>query len=288
MMTAEEVYLNGKYLPAGEASISIFDRGFIFGDGVYEVIPVYGGRLFRLHHHLQRLRFSLAEIHLELPISDDEITHIFQRLLAGRSGDASIYLQITRGVAPRDHAFPLGVPPTVLAYAQELVYPDQAYREAGVSAVTYPDQRWQRCDIKSVSLLANVLARQFAFEHDAREAVLVRDGVLTEGAASTIFAVVNGELITPPGGTRILPGITRDLVLELVRDNGIACREADVTEQQLRSADELWMCSSTKEILPVISLDGKAVGTGKPGDLYHRVIALYDDFKQRFRKGEVA
>jgi D-alanine transaminase len=221
-------------------------------------------------------------------MDDAQVTTMFERLLDGRKGDASIYLQVTRGVAARDHTFPDGIKPTVLAYAQDVVYPDATYRETGVKAVSYPDQRWERCDIKSVSLLANVLARQHAFENGASEAVLFRNGILTEGAASTLFVVTDGALLTPPGGHNILPGITRDLVLELVRANGLDCRETEITEQQVRDADELWMSSSTKEILPIVSLDGLSVGRGVPGDYYHRVIRLYDEFKQRFRNGEVS
>jgi D-alanine transaminase len=287
-MAVEEVYLNGKYLPAAEASISIFDRGFIFGDGVYEVIPVYGGRLFRLQQHLDRLRYSLAEIRLSVSLSDREIIQMFERLLKNRSDDASVYLQITRGSAPRNHAFPDQMTPTILAYAQDLVYPDEAYREAGVHAVSFPDQRWERCDIKSVSLLANVLARQFAHEHDAAEAVLFRDGMLTEGAASTLFVVHDGQLLTTASGHSILPGITRELVLELACNHGLLCQQTNISEQQVQQADELWLSSSTKEILPIVQLDGKAVGNGKPGPHYHQIIKLYDEFKDKFRKGEVS
>lgn len=287
-MAVEEVYLNGKYLPAADASISIFDRGFIFGDGVYEVIPVYGGRLFRLQQHLDRLRYSLGEIRLPAPLSDKAVSLIFERLLNGRIDDASIYLQITRGCAPRNHAFPENITPTVLAYVQDLDYPNQAYREAGIHAVSFPDQRWQRCDIKSVSLLANVLARQFAHEHDAAEAVLFRDCKLTEGAASTLFVVHNGQLLTPSSGHSILPGITRDLVLELACNHGLQCQQTDISEKQVKQADELWLSSSTKEILPIVKLDGNPVGEGKPGPHYHQIIKLYDEFKLRFRNGEVS
>ncbi len=287
-MAVEEVYLNGEYLPAEEASISIFDRGFIFGDGIYEVIPVYGGRLFRLQQHLDRLRYSLGEIRLPSPLSDAELTGVFERLLKDRNDDALIYLQITRGAAPRNHIFPEKITPTLLAYTQDLVYPDQAFREAGVSAVSYPDQRWQRCDIKSVSLLANVLARQFAHEHNALETILFKDGILTEGSASTLFVVSNGELLTPAAGHSILPGITRELVIELATGHGLTCKQTDISEQQVNEADEIWLSSSTKEILPIIQLDGNPVGDGRPGDYYHRITQLYDDFKLRFRKGEVS
>jgi D-alanine transaminase len=234
------------------------------------------------------VRYSLGEIRLPAPLSDSQITLMLERLLNGRSGDASIYLQITRGSAPRNHAFPDEMAPTVLAYAQDLVYPDQADREAGVRAVSFPDQRWERCDIKSISLLANVLARQYAHEHDASEAVLFRDGKLTEGAASTLFVVDNGQLLTTASGHSILPGITRELVLELACEHGLHCQQTDIPESQVKQADELWLSSSSKEILPIVSLDGQPVGEGKPGPHYHHIISLYDDFKLKFRNGEVS
>lgn len=281
-----KVYLNGDYLEDRDACISIFDRGFMFGDGVYEVIPVYGGRLFRLSQHLVRLKHSLDAIGLPVPLTDAEITDIFTTLLDGRSADASIYLQITRGAAPRNHSFPEGRKATVLAYAQELVYPDETLRSTGVGAVTLPDQRWHRCDIKSVSLLANVLARQYAAEHDAMEAILTRDGYVTEGAASTMFIVSNGTLVTPPKGHAILPGITRDLILELARADAIACAEIEIQEQELLAADEIWLASSTKEVLPVTRLNGQSVADGRPGDVYRRMKGLYDEFKHQFRSGQ--
>ncbi|HBE93782.1 MAG TPA: D-amino acid aminotransferase [Gammaproteobacteria bacterium] len=282
------VYLNGDYLDDSEARISIFDRGFMFGDGVYEVIPVYGGRLFRFDQHLVRLRHSLDAIALKILITDEQLTDIFNQLLDGGTDDASIYLQITRGAAPRNHSFPATQSPTVLAYAQDLVYPDEAQRNMGVRAVTQPDQRWQRCDIKSVSLLANVLARQYAAEHDALEAILTRDGYITEGAASTMFMVKDDQLLTPPNGHAILPGITRDLIVEIAAANDLECNEVEIPEQDLYSAQEIWLASSTKEVLPVTVLNGQPVADGKPGEQYQQMIRLYDDFKQRFRQGLTA
>jgi len=282
------VYLNGDYLDDSEARISIFDRGFMFGDGVYEVIPVYGGRLFRFDQHLVRLRHSLDAIALKILITDEQLTDIFNQLLDGGTDDASIYLQITRGAAPRNHSFPATQSPTVLAYAQDLVYPDEAQRNMGVRAVTQPDQRWQRCDIKSVSLLANVLARQYAAEHDALEAILTRDGYITEGAASTMFMVKDDQLLTPPNGHAILPGITRDLIVEIAAANDLECNEVEIPEQDLYSAQEIWLASSTKEVLPVTMLNGQPVADGKPGEQYQQMIRLYDDFKQRFRQGLTA
>ena len=282
------VYLNGSYLDDSEACVSIFDRGFMFGDGVYEVIPVYGGRLFRLGQHLERLASSLQAIGLPAPLTDQQLTDIFDRLLAGVADDAMVYLQVTRGAAPRDHAFPARLSPTVLAYARPVRYPDQALRRSGVAAVTHADQRWLRCDIKSVALLANVLARQYAAEQGAMEAILIRDGFVTEGAASTVFVVRDGEVLTPPNGHAILPGITRALILELAREAGLVCREAEIDEENLGRADEIWLASSTKEVLPVTTLDGEPLGDGRPGPIYQRMIEQYDDFKRRFRAGEVS
>lgn len=283
-----KVYLNGDYLDDSKAHISIYDRGFMFGDGVYEVIPVYGGRLFRLGQHLHRLRHSLEAIGMYPPLTDTQLTDVFGQLLQDRNGDASVYLQITRGAAPRNHVFPDSQSPTVLAYAQDMHYPDAAQRETGVHAVTLADQRWQRCDIKSVSLLANVLARQYAAEHDAMESFLIRDGYLTEGAASTLFMVRDGRLITPPNSHAILPGITRELVIELAALSEVDVEEAEIPEHELETADEIWLASSTKEILPVTRLNGQPVADGRPGKLYHQMVRQYDDFKQRFRAGLAA
>jgi D-alanine transaminase len=284
----KRVYLNGEWLPPEEAKISVFDRGFIFGDGVYEVIPAYGGRLFRLQQHLQRLDTSLADIGLPNPLAAGEWRAVLERLVhESGSDDQSVYLQVTRGPAPRDHAFPKQVTPTVFAYAQPIRYPDPVLLRTGITAVTTADIRWQRCDIKTTALLANVLLRQLAVEQDAAETILVRDGYLTEGAVSNIFVVRAGVVLTPPKGRFILPGITRDLVLELVRTHGIPCEEAPISEAHLRSADEVWVSSSTREVLPVTRLDHKPVGDGRPGPLVERVRELYRDYKRAFRAGEV-
>ncbi|MBI3571203.1 MAG: D-amino-acid transaminase [Gammaproteobacteria bacterium] len=282
------VYLNGQYLPPDQARVSVFDRGFIFGDGVYEVIPVFGGRLFRLPHHLSRLDASLAAIRLRNPHTVPEWKTIFTRLLGENGkGDQSIYLQITRGVAPRDHAFPPNITPTVFAYAQPLKYSPSEQLAQGVAAITTEDIRWQRCDIKAIALLANALLRQQAIDQGAAEAILVRDGVVTEGAASNIFVVKSGRLVTAPKGPFILPGITRDLVVEIARAKGIACDELPVKIEMLRSADEVWLTSSTKEILPITRIDGRPVGSGKPGPMHARMFALYKEYKQAFIQGTV-
>ena len=297
-----QVYLNGKFLPPEQARVSVFDRGFIFGDGVYEVIPVFGGRLFRLPHHLSRLEASLAAIRLRNPHTVQEWKTIFTRLMTEErhrdvpladlrtehgTGDQSIYLQITRGVAPRDHAFPPNAVPTVFAYALPLKYPPAEQLTQGVTAITTADIRWQRCDIKAIALLANALLRQQAIEQGAVEAILVRDGVVTEGAASNIFVVSGDRLVTPPKGPYILPGITRDLVVEIAHANKIACEEKPVGIEALRTADEVWLTSSTKEILPITRIDGRPVGAGKPGPMHARMFALYKEYKQAFIQGKV-
>lgn len=282
------VYLNGKFLPPEQAQVSAFDRGFVFADGVYEVIPVYGGRLFRLAQHLARLDASLASIRLANPLPAAEwrrvCAHLIEKL---GGGDLSLYVQVTRGPAPRDHAFPAKVEPTVFAYAQPLKYPEPAQLANGVRAITVPDIRWLRCDIKAIALLPNVLMRQQATEAGAAEAILIRDGLVTEGSASNIFAVVNGVLVTPPKGPFILPGITRDLVLELARAHDVPCAEHGLPETELRAADELMLSSSTKELLPITELDGTTVGRGRPGPLHARLHALYQDYKREFRAGQV-
>lgn len=275
------VYLNGEYLPLSRAKVSVLDRGFLFGDGVYEVIPVYGGKPFRLDEHLYRLENSLAGIRLAPPLTEAQWTAIFAQLIDGED-DQSIYLQITRGVGPkRDHAFPKGVAPTVFV----LCTPVAPIPATGVKAITVPDIRWQWCHIKAITLLANVLQRQQAVDEGCAEAILIRDGFALEGAASNLFAVVDGVLLTPPNGQQILPGITRDLVVELAEDNGIALQERNISVDELRGADEVWVTSSTREVLPIIELDGVAVGGGLPGPLWARMNELYQQRKLQLRKG---
>jgi len=282
------VYLNGEYLPPEQARISVFDRGFVFADGVYEVIPAYGGRLFRLTPHLTRLEASLASIRLVNPLTRDEWRAVCARLVeAAGGGDVSIYLQVTRGAAPRDHAFPASVQPSVFAYAAPIKYPDAAQLASGVAAITVPDIRWMRCDIKAIALLPNVLLRQQAIDHGAAEAILIRDGLMTEGSASNIFVVVNERLVTPPKGPFILPGVTRDLVLELARAHAIPCEERAIREAELRAASEVMLSSSTKELLPITILDGQPVGNGRPGPLHSRLHGHYQDYKREFRAGQI-
>jgi len=280
------IYLNGEYLPADQPCISPLDRGFVFGDGIYEVIPVYNGHLFRLEEHLDRLDNSLASVSIKTSLSHQD-WHSLLTELVSRNGDGnqSIYLQITRGVAARDHAFPNEISPTIFAMSNPLKPVPEETHQHGVSAITLEDIRWKYCHIKTIALLPNVLLRQQALDAGAVEAILIRDNEVTEGAASNLFIVRDGVIITPPKGPVLLPGITRDLVLELAQQTDIPCRETSISPDELKAADEIWLTSSTKEILPVTRLDGQAVGTDpadKPGPLWQRMIAIYQDYKQQY------
>lgn len=290
---ADPVYLNGRFLPLAEAGVSPLDRGFLYGDGVYEVIPVYSRRPFRIDEHLERLQATLAGIRLGNPLLLPEWRRVVERLIETAPWeDQSIYLQVTRGADDkRDHAFPpAGVPPTVFAFASPLVTTAPEVRARGVAAITVPDLRWGRCDLKVVSLLANVLARQQAVEAGCAEALLIRDDHLKEGAASNIFVVRDGVLLAPPKTQLMLPGITYDVILELARAHGQPLEIREIGEAELRAADEVWMTSSTKEILAITTLDGQPVGrgplAGKPGPLGERMWQWYQDFKNTvMRKG---
>lgn len=276
------VYLNGQFLPLAEAKIPVLDRGFIFGDGVYELVPVYSKKPFRLDEHLRRLQGSLDNIRLANPHGMDEWRDRILRLIALQDfADQSLYIQVTRGVAPRDHAFPRGVPPTVFMFSQPLVTASIEQKAAGVCAVTAVDNRWLRCNIKAISLLANILLRQEAIDVGCAETVMLRDGFLTEGAASNIFVVKDGILRAPPPSNLMLTGITYDVVLELASAHGIPTEVDPIAGAELRTADEVWMTSSTKEIMAIVKLDGVAVGAGVPGPLAQRMDALYQTFKQQ-------
>jgi D-alanine transaminase len=276
------VYLNGVFLPLSEARIPVLDRGFIFGDGVYEVIPVYSRHAFRIDEHLGRLQHSLDAIRLPNPHTAAEWKRLIDEVIArSPHPNQSLYLQVTRGVAKRDHAFPKDAKPTVFIMTNALTTPPAEQVAGGVAAVTLTDNRWLRCDIKSTALLANVLLRQAAVEAGATEAVLLRDGFLTEGAASSIFIVTNGTLMAPPKSHLVLPGTTYDVVLELAAAGGIPVEVREVLESEVRAADEIWMTSATKEVLAVTTLDGKPVGTGKPGAVFHKMYGLYQEFKAR-------
>ncbi len=279
------IYLNGEWMPIEQAKIPVLDRGFIFGDGVYEVIPSYSGHPFRLREHLVRLQSSLDGVRIVNPYSPERWEELVREIVAKNSSeDQYVYLQVTRGVAPRDHAFPKGVKPTVFMMSNPLTTPPQSQREQGVAAVCVADNRWLRCDIKSVSLLANCLLRQTAADQGAVESVLLREGMLTEGSASNIFLVKNGVIITPPKTNFILPGITYDVVIEIARTNRVPMEVRQVSEAEVRDADELWLTSSTKEVLPISTLDGKPVGhgekAGKPGPMAARMYQLYQDYKR--------
>lgn len=286
---ADPVYLNGRFLPLAEAGISPLDRGFLYGDGVYEVIPVYSRRAFRIDEHLQRLQATLDGIQMANPLSTEAWQAVVHQLIASAPwDDQSIYLQVTRGADDkRDHAFPpASVSPTAFAFASPLVTTPAEVRAKGVAAITVPDLRWSRCDLKVVSLLANVLARQQAVDQGCAEALLIRDGLMKEGAASNIFIVKDGVLLAPPKTHLMLPGITYDVILELAAAHQQPLAVREISETELRAADEVWMTSSTKEILAITALDGKPIGNGQPGPYGERMWQWYQDFKNTvMRKG---
>ncbi len=276
------VFLNGKFLPLEQAMVPVLDRGFIFGDGVYELIPVYSRAPFRMDEHLARLERSLASVQIKNPYAREKWREIILQLVARQPWeDQGIYFQVTRGVAKRDHAFPPGVQPTVFIMANPLVNPPQELVQQGGSAVTAVDNRWLRCDIKSISLLGNVLARQLSADAGAQETILFRDGKLTEASASNVFIVKRGVLLSPPKSNLILPGITYDVVTEIAQAARIPLEFRDVSEAEVRGADEVWVTSSSKEILAIVTLDGKPVGDGKPGPLFRRAYQLYQEFKAK-------
>ncbi|MCX7193284.1 MAG: D-amino acid aminotransferase [Proteobacteria bacterium] len=277
------IYLNGQYMPVTEAKVSVLDRGFIFGDGVYEVIPVYSRRAFRLSDHLQRLQHSLDGIRLTNPHSLTEWTEIVNELIARNAPeDQYLYLHITRGTAMRDHAFPNpAVAPTVFVMSNPLLTPAPELLTSGVNAVTAQDNRWLRCDIKAISLLPNVLLRQLAVDAGCAETILIRDDdFLTEGAASNIFVVKNGTLLAPPKDNLMLPGITYDVILELAEAHGIPHQVRKITKAELFDADELLLTSSTREVMAITRLDGKQVGTALPGPMFEKIYQYYQEFKR--------
>jgi D-alanine transaminase len=275
------VFLNGKFLPIEEARVPVLDRGFIFGDGVYELVPVYSRVPFRLEEHLTRLERSLAETRIRNPYSRAEWRDIIVQLVAKQPfEDQGVYFQVTRGVAKRDHAFPKDAVPTVFIMANPLVNPPREMVERGAEAISAQDNRWHRCDIKSISLIGNILLRQLSADAGAVETILFRDGVLTEAAACNVFVVRNGVVQCPPKSNLILPGITYDVVLELAQAAQIPVEIRNLSEAETRGAGEIWVTSSSKEVLAIVKLDGKTIGDGRPGPVFRRMHALYQEFKR--------
>jgi D-alanine transaminase len=282
MAEMNPVFLNGKLLPAEQAQVSALDRGFIFGDGIYELVPVYSRVPFRLDEHLTRLERSLGEAKIRNPYSRAQWrSHIYQLIDAQSFDDQGVYFQVTRGVAKRDHAFPKSLEPTVFMMSNPLTNPPQAQVEKGAAAVSAIDNRWLRCDIKSISLIGNCLLRQMSAEAGAAETILFRDGRLTEASASNVFIVKRGVIQSPPKTNLILPGITYDVVTELARANDLPLEFRDITEAEVRAADEIWVTSSSKEVLAIVELDGKRIGDGQPGAVFRRMHQLYQEFKQK-------
>jgi len=267
------IYLNGEYLPLKQATVPVEDRGFLFADGIYEVVRFYGGRPFRLEAHLQRLRHSAHGARLPLSGAISDLPAIIKRLLAENNlQDAEIYIEYTRGAAhPRSHPFPAEAHPTLLVMPVPIrVLPDTALTH-GLSTVTIPDIRWRRCDIKSIMLLPNVMAKQQARDQGAFEAVLVRDGIITEGASANVFAVIEDSLTTHPADHDILGGITRQVVLELAVELGLGIHEEPFTLDQLYAAQEVFLTSTTVEVLPITQVDGRSIGNGRPGPVTMRL-----------------
>ena len=276
------VFLNGKALPLEDAKVSVLDRGFIFGDGVYELVPVYSRVPFRLDEHLARLERSLSAVGIRNPYTAAQWRqHIFGLIDAQPHEDQGVYFQVTRGVAKRDHAFPRNVEPTVFMMSNPLVNPPAAQMESGGAAVSAEDNRWLRCDIKSISLVGNVLLRQLSAEAGAAETILFRGGMLTEASASNVFIVRRGVILSPPKSSLILPGITYDVVAELAVANGLPLEFKEIREREVRAADEIWVTSSSKEVFAIVSLDGAKIGDGRPGPLFRRMYQLYQEFKQK-------
>ncbi|MCA3218788.1 MAG: D-amino acid aminotransferase [Burkholderiales bacterium] len=270
-------YLNGQYLPLSQAKISVLDRGFIFGDGIYEVVPVYYRKPFRLEPHLARFERSTGEIALRCPLDREDWRALIDKLIASSPAEHQfIYWQVTRGVAKRDFSFPADAEPTVFAMTTGFKRPGPAQREGGLTAVTRNDERWLRCDIKSVSLLGAVLARQFATEQGADEVVQFRDGMLTEGSASNMWVVKNGTLLAPPKSHLILEGIRYGFLQDLAEQAGIPFEVRPISRAEVHAADELMLTAATREVLPIVRLDGEPIGTGRPGPMYAKIRAGYD------------
>ncbi len=275
------VYLNGNFLPIEEAKISPLDRGFIFGDGVYEVIPFYAGRGLRMREHLKRLQRSLDELEIENPYTiehwEASITALIEK---NGGGNVGVYIQVTRGVAKRDFPPPMGLTQTVFMMVNPLATPKPEIYTKGISCVSLDDNRWLKCHIKSVALLGAVLLKHESSQGGYDDAVLFRDGYLTESSASNIAAVRNGVILCPPLDNLILPGITYELMIELAQKNSMPLEIRRVPRRQVKSADELWIMSSTKEVVPIVTLDDKPIGSGEPGPIFKQMHQLFQDYKR--------
>ena len=279
-------YLNGAYVPLKEASVSPFDRAFLFGDAVYEVVPVYESRPFRLRQHLDRLNRSLGGIRMQPAMSHGDWAHLCQELLSRNSAvDGHLYIQVSRGAEfGRNHAWPEGLTPTVFAYCTELPPLSAELIDNGVAAITAPETRWARRDIKATALLANILLKKLAADAGAFETIMLENGVLTEGSSTTVHVIKNGVIHTPPNGHNILPGTTRDVVTELADLLSIRNSSAPIAESALRGADEIWLAFSTRGVLPVTKLDGAPVGAGVPGPLFKRMHLAFANFIRELAK----
>ena len=274
-------YVNGEFVAVEEARISPFDRGFIFGDGVYEVIPVYDGKPLRLREHLLRLQRSMDFVDLHNPYALEQWQTLIAQLVSKNGGgNVGVYIQVTRGVAKRDFAPPKGIAPTVFMMANTLPTPTRELYEKGLSCVSLDDFRWERCHVKATSLLGAVLLKHETNQQNADECVLFRNGYLTESSASNICAVKNGVILCPPKDNLILPGITYDLMMELATKASLPLEVRRVSRKEVRGADELWLTSSTKEVIAITTLDGKPVGKGKPGAMFWKMFELFQEYKR--------
>ncbi|MHA7683941.1 D-amino acid aminotransferase [Cupriavidus sp. PET2-C1] len=279
-MNEEIVYLNGELTPLSEARVPVLDRGFIFGDGVYEVVPIYAGKPFRLQQHLARLARSLDTISIPNPHTDAQWMALIDRVVqANGLADQMVYIQVTRGVARRTHAFPKTVTPTVLIMTNPMSLPSAAMREKGVACVTAQDKRWLHCQVKSTSLLGNVLAAQNAVENDATETIQFRDGMLTEASASNVWVVSKGRVSAPPKDNLILEGIRYGWMEELCAALDISLEARRISQDEVMGADEVLLTSASKEILPVVTIDGKTIGDGAPGPVFKKLYAAYQEAK---------
>jgi D-alanine transaminase len=281
------VFLNGKFMPIEEAKVPVLDRGFIFGDGIYELVPVYSRAPFRLEGHLARMERSLSEVGIANPYSRAEWTRIIEQIVEKQPfDDQGVYWQITRGVAKRDHAFPKNIQPTVFMMSNPLVNPSREVVENGGKAVTAADFRWHRCDLKTISLIGNCMLRQLSAEEGGVETILFRDGKLTEASASNAYIVKNGVIATPPKDNLILPGITLDVVFDIVKRGNLPMEVREITQAEVFGADEVWVSSSSKEIVAIVDLDGKKIGAGKPGPVFRKAWQLYQDFKNEVMRAK--